>query len=64
MTIEKLKNMGERVLQQKQINKHGLKFQNPSDMYLIGFEDGFFEGVKYISDQVSALSKNIKRMEE
>lgn len=64
MTKEKLEKWAERILQQKQIDKHGLKFQNPSDMYVTGFEDGFFEGVKYITDQVSALSKNIKRMEE
>lgn len=62
MTLEKLKNMAERILQQKQIDKHGLKFQNPSDMYLTGFEDGFMEGVKYVSDQVTAVSRNIKGM--
>jgi hypothetical protein len=60
MTLEKLKNMAERILQQKQIDKHGLKFQNPSDMYLTGFEDGFIEGVRYVSDQVNATSRNIK----
>lgn len=62
MTLEKLKNMAERILQQKQIDKHGLKFQNPSDMYLTGFEDGFLEGVKYVSNQVNATAKNIKEM--
>jgi hypothetical protein len=62
MTLEKLKNMAERILQQKQIDKHGLKFQNPSDMYLTGFEDGFLEGVKYVSNQVNATAKNIREM--
>ena len=63
MTKEKLEKLAERILQQKQIDKHELKFQNPSNMYITGFEDGFFEGVKYITDQIAATAKNIKSME-
>jgi hypothetical protein len=32
------------------------------EMYLTGFEDGFLEGVKYVSNQVNATAKNIREM--